>query len=113
VGSAPEPKADAADANVSEAPAPKPVKGKTTAKAAKTAKATKTGKFTVQVAAYYDKAQAHALATKLRGRGYPVHVDGETAPFRVRIGYYETHAQAATALANLKAKKITGFVTQE
>jgi cell division septation protein DedD/TolA-binding protein len=131
----------AADADVPVAPAPKPVKGKANAKTAKSSKGTpskskpaaapaetrsddaapsesasankKSGKFTVQVAAYYDRVQAEALATKLRGRGYPVHVDGGKAPFRVRIGHYETHAQAANALANLKAKKITGFVTQE
>lgn len=83
------------------------------AAAGSTATGKTSGKFTVQIAAYYDKPQAEVLATKMRGRGYPVHVDGEKAPFRVRIGYYDTHAQAATALENLKAKKITGFVAQE
>ena len=70
-----------------------------------------TGKFAVQVAAYYDRVQADALAAKLRARGYSAHVDGTAAPFRVRIGSYKTHAQAATALTALKTKKIDGFVT--
>ena len=72
-----------------------------------------TGKFSVQIAAYYDRPQADAMAEKMRKRGYLAHVDGTVAPFRVRIGHYATHAQAATALENMKAKKITGFVAQE
>lgn len=72
-----------------------------------------TGKYAVQVAAYYDRPQADALAAKLRSRGYVAHVDGTAAPFRVRIGHYATRAQAATALENMKAKKMAGFVTPE
>ena len=68
------------------------------------------GEFSVQVAAFYDRAQAFALADKLRGRGYATHVDGSVAPFRVRIGHYKTHGEAAAMLAKLKAKKIDGFV---
>jgi cell division septation protein DedD len=91
----------------------KPV-GKNVAKpVAKAAVKPSTGKFAVQIAAYYDRPQADALAEKMQKRGYVAHVDGTVAPFRVRIGHYASHAQAATALENMKAKKITGFVTQE
>ena len=59
------------------------------------------------------EAPADALAEKMKKRGYIAHVDGTVAPFRVRIGHYATYVQAATALENMKAKKITGFVAQE
>jgi len=113
-----------AQPEVPSEPAPTPAKAapvtKPTAKpVAKPAKGTAspskgtTGKFSVQIAAYYDKPQADAMAEKLRKRGYDAHVDGTAAPFRVRIGHYATHTQAATALANMKAKKLTGFVADE
>lgn len=70
--------------------------------------------YSVQVAAFYDRTQADALAKKLLGRGYEsARVDGTKAPFRVRIGHFKTHAAAAQMLATLKAKKITGFVAEE
>lgn len=72
------------------------------------------GKYSVQVAAFYDRTQADALAAKLRGRGYEsVRVEGAKAPFRVRLGYFKTHAAAAKLLATLKAKNISGFVAEE
>jgi cell division protein FtsN len=70
--------------------------------------------FAVQVAAYYDRTQADALAAKLQARGYTTaRVEGTKAPFRVRIGRFKTHAAAAAMLATLQAKKITGFVAEE
>ncbi len=71
------------------------------------------GGFTVQVAAYYDRPQADALAAKLLARGYKARVDGTKAPFRVRIGTFPSHAAALTMLGKLKAKQITGFVAKE
>lgn len=68
--------------------------------------------YAVQVAAYRSRVQADALAAKLRARGYASHVDGDAAPYRVRIGHYGTRAGAVAELARLKAKKIAGFVTE-
>jgi len=69
--------------------------------------------WAVQVAAYSVRRTADALAAKLRARGLPSHVDGDHAPYRVRIGHYRTHAAAAAELARLRARKISGFVTQD
>lgn len=68
--------------------------------------------FAVQVAAYKSRVQADSLAAKLRARGYASHVDGDTTPYRVRIGHYHTRADAVAELKRLKAKKIDGFVTE-
>jgi cell division protein FtsN len=66
--------------------------------------------YSVQVAAYNQKAGASKLASTLVKRGYAARVDGETAPFRVRIGRYSTAGEAEKALARIKAKHISGFV---
>lgn len=74
---------------------------------------TTTGRgYVVQVAAYTSRAQADALAARLRARGYASHVDGDSAPYRVRIGHYRTRADAAAELKQLKARKIDGFITE-
>jgi cell division protein FtsN len=65
----------------------------------------------VQVAAYQTHAAADALATSLKGRGYPARVYGAAAPFRVRIGRYATEAAADSEARVLKAKGQPGFVT--
>jgi cell division septation protein DedD len=69
------------------------------------------GAFTVQVAAYATQAPADALAAKLTARGLPARVWGTSAPFRVRVGRYPTHAAAESAATDLKSKQIEGFVT--
>jgi sporulation related protein len=68
--------------------------------------------YAVQVAAFSAKAPATQLVAKLRGRGYQAYVDGASAPYRVRIGHYPSHAAAAAELARLKAKHIDGFVAE-
>lgn len=68
--------------------------------------------YAVQVGAYSKRGPADALAAKLRARGYPSHVDGMAAPFRVRIGHYSTHAAAAAELARLRGRKINGFIAE-
>jgi cell division septation protein DedD len=70
-------------------------------------------KYTLQVAAYGSKADADALAKRLKARGIDVRVSGTARMFRVRIGHYETRAAAAAAARELKAtKKIDAFVTE-
>lgn len=76
------------------------------------ASASSTRGYAVQVAAYTSRTQADSLAAKLRARGYPSHVDGDTTPYRVRIGHYHTRADAVAVLRQLKAKKIDGFVAE-
>ena len=69
-------------------------------------------KYTLQVAAYGSKADAEALAKRLKARGIDVRVAGTARMYRVRIGRYETRAAAAAAARELKAKKIDAFVTE-
>jgi ATP/maltotriose-dependent transcriptional regulator MalT len=69
-------------------------------------------KYTLQVAAYGSRADAEALAKRLKARGIDVRVSGTARMFRVRIGRYETRAAAAAAARDLKAKKIDAFVTE-
>lgn len=69
-------------------------------------------RYTLQVAAYGSKADAVALAKRLKARGVDVRVAGTARMFRVRIGHYETRAAAAAAARELKAKKIDAFVTE-
>jgi cell division protein FtsN len=66
----------------------------------------------VQVAAYNKKPDAEKLVTTLVGRGYDARVDGTAAPFRVRIGRYPTSREAEVALAEIKSKKMAGFVVR-
>lgn len=70
------------------------------------------GTYSVQVAAYRTRPAADSLAAKLRTRGYLAHVDGTSAPFRVRVGHYFTQAAAAAELHRLEAKGIKGFVSE-
>ena len=68
--------------------------------------------YTVQVAAYNRRAQADKLATTLKARGYQARVDGDAAPFRVRIGRYATAKDAEAALKKIQAKGMDGFVAR-
>ncbi len=68
--------------------------------------------WSVQVAAYNVKSQADAMVSRLKTNGYEARVDGEAAPFRVRIGRYSSQGQASAVQRSLKAKKIEGFVVQ-
>jgi cell division septation protein DedD len=70
-------------------------------------------KFTLQVAAYGTRAEADALAKRLKARGLDVRVAETAKLFRVRIGHYATRGAAAAAAKQLKTtKKIDAFVTE-
>ena len=58
------------------------------------------------------KPDAQKLASSLVKRGYQARVDGDTIPFRVRIGRYSTASDAEKALVKIKAKHMTGFVVR-
>ena len=92
-------------------PAPVPSQMSTPISHARSSAPSKAPGYTVQVAAYTTRAPADALAAKLTARGLPARVWGTTAPFRVRVGRYPTHAAAESAAADLKSKQITGFIT--
>jgi cell division septation protein DedD len=70
------------------------------------------GGYTVQVAAYSSRPAAEALIAKLKARGYTARLASSSRPFRVRIGRYDTRADALAAQQRLKAKGIDGFVTE-
>lgn len=71
-----------------------------------------TGAFSVQLAAYNTRREADEAVARLIRRGLDVRVDGDVKPFRVRSGRYATRAQAAAALAELKAKGVSGFIAE-
>jgi cell division protein FtsN len=64
----------------------------------------------VQIAAYDSKEAAARVAKLLVDQGLQARVDGETQPFRVRIGRYATRAEAVRAQQTLKAQGHPGFV---
>jgi cell division septation protein DedD len=97
---------EAAPTETAPPPAPRPELPASDPAAAETG-----GAWSVQVAAFNTRPQANALAERLRGRGYQARVDGSAAPFRVRIGRYPTRAAAATALQEIKARGMDGFIT--
>ncbi len=68
--------------------------------------------WSVQVAAYAQKTGAEKLVTTLQKRGYQARVDGDVAPFRVRIGHYATVREAEVALREIKSKKMAGLVVR-
>jgi cell division protein FtsN len=68
--------------------------------------------YSVQVAAYNRKPEADKLRSSLTKRGFQARVDGDVAPFRVRIGRYSTSKEAQDALRRIKAKHMDGFVVR-
>ena len=69
-------------------------------------------RYTVQVAAYKTKDAAERLRASLKARGYDARVVGKAAPYRVRVGRYDTREAAAAEARRMKEKKIKGFVTE-
>jgi hypothetical protein len=72
----------------------------------------KSGRYTLQVAAYTNRRDADALVKRLVARKLDARVDASAKTFRVRIGRYATRAAAVSAQRELKAKKITAFITE-
>lgn len=78
----------------------------------KTASSSSTRTYSVQVAAYSKRPAAEKLASTLSKRGYEARIDGDVAPFRVRIGRYATARDAESALVKIKAEHMDGFVVR-
>ena len=68
--------------------------------------------WTIQVAAYKTAAEAKRAAQKLTARGFSARVDGDAAPYRVRVGRYATRGDAAAASARMKKRKLSGIVVR-
>jgi len=71
-----------------------------------------TARYSVQLSALNTQAQAEQFAQRFRARGIEARVDGTSAPFRVRTGYFATRAQATARLAELKQQGHDGFVAE-
>jgi cell division septation protein DedD len=101
-----EPRANPTAAVPPESPPPKPPSA-----TAKPTSSSSSG-YSVQVAAYNHRSDADKLSSSLSKRGYQARVDGEIAPFRVRVGRYATAKEAEDALKRIKAKHMDGFVVR-
>ena len=69
--------------------------------------------WAIQLAAYQTRGEAEAMVRRLRARGYTdLRIDGDSAPYRVRLGRYATRDEAQRALAAYRRKeKKDGFIT--
>lgn len=100
--------------------APPPPAATSTRKSTTTIKTTTTtvhapvtgGKYTVQVGAYPTRDAAESLRKSLGARGIEARVVGAVKPYRVRVGFYDSRAQADAEAQKLKAKQIAVYVTE-
>ena len=90
----------------------KPAVSDTVSPTKKPATISRSSHYSVQVAAYNRKSEADKLRASLTTRGFQARVDGDVAPFRVRIGRYATLKEAEDALRRIKAKHMDGFVVR-
>jgi cell division septation protein DedD len=96
-------------------PAPEPARAEAAAPPAPTPAAApartgrSSGKYTVQVAAFNTRTPAAQLRDRLAARGYQARVVGSAAPFRVRVGWYATYAQARAAADQMRTKNIAAL----
>lgn len=70
-----------------------------------------TGRWTVQVAAYQVRTDADKLMAKLTARGLAARVTDDR-PYRVRVGWYATHAEAADMVEKLRSQQMTAIVME-
>ena len=91
------------------APVPKPVLPAPVT--APTAVPATTGRWTVQVAVYQVRSDADKLMARLKARGLDARVT-EDRPFRVRVGWYATHAEAAETVEKLRSQQVTAIVME-
>lgn len=68
--------------------------------------------YSIQIAAFNGRADAQALADRLRDRGFEARVAGTRAPYRVRIGRYASRADATAALARLRDAQLDGIIVE-
>lgn len=109
--SAPSPSPPASSSSSAAASSQAPSSSPASATATTTASATR-GRWSVQVAAFKDKADAEALARKLRGGGYDDVRVTATAPWRVRIGRFVARDDAVALVRRLKERKTEAIVVE-
>lgn len=70
------------------------------------------GKFTIQVAAFRDRAAAERMLEQLAGRGIEGYLEGTPAGiFRVRVGQFESREAARALAARLESEQFATLVT--
>lgn len=70
------------------------------------------GRFSVQVAAYNQRADADQLASRLQRRGMAARVMSSGGMHRVWVGKHATRTEATAALQELRRARIEGFVVE-
>ncbi|MCY4626972.1 MAG: SPOR domain-containing protein [Acidobacteria bacterium] len=71
-----------------------------------------TGRFTIQVAAFRDRAAAERMLEQLAARGIEGYLEGTSAGiFRVRVGQFESREEARTLAARLESEQFATLVT--
>jgi cell division septation protein DedD len=68
--------------------------------------------YTVQVAAYSSKPAAEELRARLATQGFDARVVGTSAPYRVRVGRYDTREAAEGMAQRMKGKNMSVMVTE-
>ena len=113
------PAGSAANAPVSGAPAAQPdpapaavAPAATPAAPSAAQPATGAVHYSVQIGAFTARADAERVAQQLRNNGHDARVDGDSSPFRVRIGRYGTREAAQARLNDLRRRQMDGFVTE-
>ena len=82
------------------------------ARAADRPKPAAAGKFTIQVAAFRDRAAAERMLEQLAGRGIEGYLEGTPAGiFRVRVGQFESREAARALAARLESEQFATLVT--
>ena len=70
------------------------------------------GRFTIQVAAFRDRAAAERMLLQLAAKGMEGYLEGTPAGiFRVRVGEFETREAARTVAAQLEGEQFATLVT--
>ena len=82
------------------------------ARAADPPKPAAAGKFTIQVAAFRDRAAAERMLEQLAARGIEGYLEGTPAGiFRVRVGQFESREAARALAARLESEQFATLVT--
>lgn len=74
--------------------------------------AVRAGRFSVQVAAYRQRAEADALRARLKRRGLDSRVVSAGTMHRVWVGRFATRTEATAAMQELKRTGIDGFIVE-
>lgn len=94
------------------APEPRAAVNPAPAGAAEPPKPAAAGKFTIQVAAFRDRAAAERMLEQLGARGIEGYLEGTPAGiFRVRVGQFESREAARALAARLESEQFATLVT--